>query len=79
MHFVKFAGLEPRQQYTYVVRSGAPTAKWSARFKFRAPYPAGETRVAIYGDMGNEANNNMANLRADCAAGTWNSPGADWG
>ena len=28
------------------------------------------TRVAIYGDMGNDAANNMGNLLADCTSGT---------
>ena len=28
------------------------------------------TRVAIYGDMGNDAGNNMGNLRTACASGT---------
>ena len=85
MHFIRFASLEPRQKYTYQVRSGADGggegrgSAWSRLFTFRAPYGHGTaaksggsnaTRVAIYGDMGNDANNNMGNLRAGCASGT---------
>jgi hypothetical protein len=81
MHFVRFSGLEPRQEYTYQVRSGGnshPFA-WSQAYTFRAPYGHGSaaksggsnaTRVAIYGDMGNDAENNMGNLGMDCARGT---------
>jgi hypothetical protein len=85
MHFIRFPSLEPRQTYTYQVRSGGSGHHhhWSPLFAFRAPYghdaAAGSsaqsggqnaTRVAIYGDMGNDAGNNMGNLRADCASGT---------
>jgi hypothetical protein len=82
MHFIRFSGLEPRQEYSYQVRTGAkahPNLWWSQVYTFRAPYGPGgpatsggsnTTRVAIYGDMGNDAGNNMGNLRADCAAGT---------
>ena len=52
------------------VRSGASGAPWSSEFTFRAPYPAGDTKVAIYGDMGHSRYNNMKNLQQDCAAGT---------
>lgn len=80
MHFIRFPSLEPRRQYTYQVRTGARARGdlWSPLFTFRAPYGHGSaatnggsnaTRVAIYGDMGNDAGNNMGNLRADCAAG----------
>lgn len=71
LNFVRLAGLRPRQNYSYKVRvaEGQP---WSRELRFRAPYgpsSEGATRVAIYGDMGNTQWNNMANLRADCAAG----------
>ena len=69
MHFIRFPALEPRRQYSYQVRSGGAAAGWSGRYRFRAPYAGGDTRVAIYGDMGNDAGNNMGNLRADCASG----------
>ena len=75
MNFVRFAGLAPRKQYTYSVRSGSQDAPWSKNFTFRAPYgpSAGSgstpTRVAIYGDMGNTEYNNMGNLAEDCATG----------
>ena len=52
------------------MRSGASGAPWSSEFTFRAPYPAGDTKVAIYGDMGHSRYNNMKNLQQDCAAGT---------
>ena len=52
------------------VRSGASGAPWSSEFTFRAPYPAGDTKVAIYGDMGHSRYNNMKNLQQDCATGT---------
>ena len=77
LHFIKFPALEPRQAYTYQVRSGAAGAAWSQPYTFRAPYGHGSgsggsdvTRVAIYGDMGNVGGNNMGNLLADCARGT---------
>ena len=83
MHFVRFTSLEPRKKYTYQVRSGghgsaSTTEIWSKPYTFRAPYGHGSaaksggsnaTRVAIYGDMGNTAGNNMGNLRAGCASG----------
>lgn len=52
MHFVTFADLQPRAEYTYRVKSGGFDAKWSDSFTFRAPYAEGETNVAIFGDMG---------------------------
>ena len=52
------------------MRSGASGAPWSSEFTFRAPYPAGDTKVAIYGDMGHSRYNNMKNLQQDCATGT---------
>ena len=80
MHFIRFPALKPRQAYTYQVRSGGSESapQWSPLFTFRAPYDhaaaskgggSHSTRVAIYGDMGNDAGNNMGNLRADCASG----------
>ena len=78
MHFIRFTSLEPRQHYTYQVRSGGSDA-WSKLYTFRAPYGHGSaaksggsntTRVAIYGDMGNNAGNVMGNIRAGCASGT---------
>ena len=80
MHFVRFPSLEPRREYKYQVRSGGGggTGAWSQVYTFRAPYGHGTvaksggsnaTRVAIYGDMGNDAGNNMGNLRAGCASG----------
>ena len=67
MHFIRFTSLLPRQKYTYQVRSGGSSrpGAWSKPYTFRAPYGPGsstskggateglETRVAIYGDMGN--------------------------
>jgi hypothetical protein len=79
MHFVRFPSLAPRQKYTYQVRSGGGTGHhhWSQTYTFRAPYGHGTaenggsnmTRIAIYGDMGNDAHNNMGNLAEDCASG----------
>ena len=54
MHFVRLAGLAPRAEYGYAVRSGGAGAAWSRRFAFRAPYQSstgGPTRIALYGDM----------------------------
>ena len=79
MHFIRFPSLQPRQEYTYQVRTGRSVHHhhWSQPHTFRALYAAGPksggsnvTRVAIYGDMGNDASNNMGNLRVDCASGT---------
>ena len=57
MSFVRFSGLAPRAVYDYKVKSGS--GPWSATYTFRAPYAAGATKVAIYGDMGNSVYNNM--------------------
>ena len=65
MHFVRLAELEPRTRYMYSVRSGAPASNWSSDFQFRSPYSAGETRIAMYGDMGVYEWNNMGNLYHD--------------
>ena len=69
MSFVRFPNLLPRKQYSYKVRCGAAAAAWSPTFRFRAPYSSGETRLAVYGDMGNTRFNNMRNLQQDCRAG----------
>lgn len=66
MSFVRFSGLASRATYTYKVKSAGA---WSASFTFRAPYAAGATKVAIYGDMGNSVHNNMENLKSDCVSG----------
>ena len=65
--------LKPRARYSYRVKASASAAEaWSDAFEFRAPYGHTAvtaelpTRVAIYGDMGNYAKNNMANLQRDC-------------
>ena len=47
MHFVKFAGLKPRTNYTYKVRSGAAEGVWSDEFTFRTPHQAPETAIAM--------------------------------
>jgi hypothetical protein len=70
MSFVRYDGLKPATSYSYKVKSGAPGAKWSDTFEFRSPGPDGGTsKVAVYGDMGVYAWNNMANLKEDCASG----------
>jgi hypothetical protein len=80
MHFIRFSSLEPRQKYTYQVRSGGNSRPfaWSQAYTFRAPYGHGSaaksggsnaTRVAIYGDMGNDKGNVMGNIRAGCESG----------
>eukprot|EP01062_Namystynia_karyoxenos_P005016 TRINITY_DN1176_c0_g1_i4.p1 TRINITY_DN1176_c0_g1~~TRINITY_DN1176_c0_g1_i4.p1 ORF type:complete len:777 (+),score=233.84 TRINITY_DN1176_c0_g1_i4:83-2332(+) len=69
MHFVRATKLEARAAYSYQVRSGAQGAATSAVFSFRAPYASGETRIAIYGDMGVYEWNNMQQLYDDCVAG----------
>ena len=66
MHFVRLEGLAPRAKYSYTVKSGAEGAVVSDQFSFRAPYPEGETRIALYGDMGVYSWNNMQNLKDDC-------------
>lgn len=56
MHFIRFPSLEPRQTYSYQVRSGGSAGVWSQAYTFRAPYGHGtavksggsnSTRVAI--------------------------------
>jgi len=49
MSFVKLAGLVPRQQYEYTVKSGSANALWSKPKTFRALYATGPTRVAVHG------------------------------
>jgi len=63
MHFVRLEGLAPRARFNYTVQSGAAGAVASDAFSFRAPYAEGETRIALYGDMGVYSWNNMANLK----------------
>jgi hypothetical protein len=64
MHFVKLSPLNPRTRYYYQVRSAG--SEWSETVDFRSLYygtnDGGETRVAIFGDMGVYSYNNMANL-----------------
>ena len=72
MHFVKLAGLRPRTTYHYAVRSGA--SAWSETLAFTSLYyggadAGGTTKVAIFGDMGVYAWNNMGNLIDDIARG----------
>jgi len=69
LNFVRFADLLPRQTYFYKVKGGALSGVWSPIFKFRAPYSAGETRIAAYGDMGHSHYNNMENMADDCVNG----------
>lgn len=66
LHFVKFEGLAPRAVYNYTCRSGAQNPVDSSAFTFRAPYSAGVTRLAMFGDMGVYKWNNMGNLASDC-------------
>ncbi len=61
MHFVRVTNLKPRVPYSYAVRANAEGA-WSRQFSFRSPYSEGETRIAVYGDMGVYEWNNMGNL-----------------
>eukprot|EP00658_Telonema_sp_P-2_P008830 TRINITY_DN13341_c0_g1_i2.p1 TRINITY_DN13341_c0_g1~~TRINITY_DN13341_c0_g1_i2.p1 ORF type:complete len:562 (-),score=46.84 TRINITY_DN13341_c0_g1_i2:35-1720(-) len=70
-HFVKFSGLEPRTEYSYSVKSGGADTSWSTSYTFRAPYSSADglaTRVAIFGDMGVYAWNNMENLANDVSS-----------
>eukprot|EP01061_Rhynchopus_euleeides_P005569 TRINITY_DN147_c0_g1_i2.p2 TRINITY_DN147_c0_g1~~TRINITY_DN147_c0_g1_i2.p2 ORF type:complete len:710 (+),score=299.28 TRINITY_DN147_c0_g1_i2:95-2131(+) len=69
MHFVQVSGLKSRQTYSYTVVSGAAGATRSPAYTFRAPYPEGETRVNIYGDMGIYTWNNLEWLERDCRSG----------
>lgn len=70
LHFVKFAGLEAGEEYTYRVKSGSDTNLWSEWHKFRVPRSSKvPTRIAIYGDMGHSWHNPMQNLKKDCEAG----------
>ena len=65
MHFVRLEDLAPRARYNYTVQSGGAGAVASDVFSFRAPYASGETRIALYGDMGVYTWNNMANLQRE--------------
>ena len=68
MHFVRLEGLAPRGRVFYTVQSGAAGSVASDEFSFRAPYADGETRIALYGDMGVYPLNNMANLKVRACA-----------
>ena len=64
MHFTKITDLKPRTIYYYQVKSAA--SDWSDVSSFKSLYyglsDGGETRVAIFGDMGVYTYNNMGNL-----------------
>ena len=71
MHFVTLRELEPRGTYYYKVRSGGSAHQedgWSREYSFRAGYASGETKIAIFGDMGVYGHNSMGNLLADSEA-----------
>ena len=66
MHFIELTGLKEKGRYHYTVQSGGENATESAEYLLRAPYGSGETRIALYGDMGVYSYNNMQNLEKDC-------------
>ena len=66
LHFVRLDHLKPRASYTYSCTSGSYNRIWSPPATFRAPYASGETRLAMFGDMGVYSWNNMGNLVRDC-------------
>jgi hypothetical protein len=70
LHFVRLSGLTPRATYTYSAQSGGVGAVASPTYSFRAPYPDGETRIDIYGDLGIYEWNAIEWLQSDCANGT---------
>ena len=63
LHFVRLSGLAERTEYSYSVRSGG--SSWSAAANFTSLYSGGETRLALFGDMGVYAWNAMGNLLRD--------------
>eukprot|EP01060_Flectonema_neradi_P004670 TRINITY_DN13049_c0_g1_i1.p1 TRINITY_DN13049_c0_g1~~TRINITY_DN13049_c0_g1_i1.p1 ORF type:complete len:686 (+),score=141.28 TRINITY_DN13049_c0_g1_i1:34-2091(+) len=69
MHFILVDNLQPKQMYTYKVKSGSPAAQWSAEYTFRAPHDEGETKVNIYGDLGIYWWNSLEWLQKDCLEG----------
>jgi hypothetical protein len=64
MHYVPLYNLTSRGRYSYQVQSGGINVSLSDVFSFRAPYGGGggPTRIALFGDMGVYAWNNMQNL-----------------
>jgi hypothetical protein len=67
MHYIPFRSLQPRKTYLYKVKSGP--GNWSETFSFRMPGRSGETKLAIFGDMGVDKHNNMGNLKDDYESG----------
>jgi hypothetical protein len=75
MHFVKLSDLEPRTRYYYQVQS--PGSDWFPQqadvLSFTSLYygirDGGQTKVAIFGDMGVYSWNNMGNLIRDVSNG----------
>ena len=73
MHYVALGNLTSRGRYSYRVQSGGGNASLSDTFSFRAGYaggegPGGATRIALFGDMGVYAWNNMQNLYEETVA-----------
>ena len=80
MHFVKLAGPDhasspaavniwPREEYEYRVSAYTNGCAWSSVARFRSLYSEGETRLAMFGDLGAYAWSNMGNLRTDAESG----------
>jgi hypothetical protein len=76
MHFVKLAGPDhasspaavdiwPREEYEYRVSACTNGCAWSSVARFRSLYSEGETRLAMFGDLGAYAWSNMGNLKND--------------
>ena len=80
MHFVKLAGpvhasspyavdIWPREEYEYRVSACTKGCAWSSVDRFRSLYSEGETRLAIFGDLGAYAWSNLGNLKTDAESG----------
>ena len=52
LHFVRLSDLRERTAYSYRARSGGG-GNWSPWRRFTSLYSTGETRLALFGDMGN--------------------------
>ena len=69
MHFVKFGGLAPATRYTYRLKSGSATGKWSKPYTFRSARPPPATAIGLFGDIAVSQFNSFGNLLADCESG----------
>jgi hypothetical protein len=65
LHFVRLSGLRERTAYSYRARAGGHSGGWSDWRNFTSLYSSGETKIALFGDMGVYSWNAMSGLLSD--------------